>query len=99
LPNVSKFIAWNLQTFPKIPLAVLSLFKGLWGPQERFLNLQIFSPPEAGHSPAFAPAGIVGLSERPDLKTSTDFSFPKEKSASFSRLRENGLPRMIAPTP
>jgi hypothetical protein len=31
-----------LQTFPKIPLAVLRDFKGLRGAQARFSNLQIF---------------------------------------------------------
>jgi hypothetical protein len=46
-PSISKFIAWNLQAFPNISFAVLSVFKGLRGAQGRISNLQIFSPSKA----------------------------------------------------
>jgi hypothetical protein len=43
-PNISKFVAWNLQTFPNIYSSVLSLFNGLQGIQERFFDSKPFSP-------------------------------------------------------
>jgi hypothetical protein len=41
-PNISKFSAWILQAFPKILLAVLSVFNGLQGVQADFFKFQIF---------------------------------------------------------
>jgi hypothetical protein len=52
-----------LQTFPKIPLAVLWKFRSLQGEKGNFARLQIFfaaSRPKA----SFRPVGEVGVSNR-----------------------------------